>query len=186
MTEAQLADGPFKPVLLTCAAGVIISLVLPLAGSAAGWQFLAATDAARDTGANIAEYLFAWFSLIGLGVLGTVAMLAKRYRVAAVGWVLTAMSLVFAVLSMWLRNTTKLLDIGHGPGFYLALVAVAIGVFAYVPAITRRAVTPSTQTAPPESNELAQLQRAATEAHSGNPLLVDDRRARAARRHKQQ
>lgn len=186
MNEAQLADGPFKPTLLTCAAGVIVSFFLPFAGSARGWQFLAATDATRDAGANIAEYLFAWFSLIGLGVLGTVAMLAKRYRVAAVGWILTAMSLVFAVLSMWLRNTTALLDIGHGPGFYVALVEVVIAVFAYVPAITRRAGTSSTQSAPQENDELAQLQRAATESHSGNPLLVDDRRARAARRHKQQ
>lgn len=186
--KAQLADGPFKPILLTCAAAVIVSLFLPFAGSVPGWQFLSVSDAAYETGANIAEYLFVWFSLVGLGVLGAIAMLAKRYRVAAVGWVLTSMSLVFALLSVWLRNTTKLLDTGHGAGFYIAVVAVLIAVFAFVPAIIRRSEREQVdvQTARGETDQLAALQRAASESHSQNPLLVDDRRARAASRRKPQ
>ena len=141
-------------------------------------------------GASIAEYLFSWFSLVGLGVFGTCAVVLRRYRLAAAGWVLTGMALVFALMSVWLRRSTMAVDMpGHRAGMYLAMAAVLVAVFAYVPLITRRGgeqeAIAMERAAAQGTDEVALAQRAAAEhAHERNPLLVDDRRARAAERHR--
>mgnify|MGYP006961971793 FL=1 len=137
--SSSLADTPARWVVLACAAFLLVSLLLPFAGGAAGWRFLVPGDASRAAGASIAEYLFTWFSLVGLGVCGTLSVALRRYRLAAAGWVLTGMAVVFALMSVWLRRSTTAADVpGHGAGIYLAMAAVLVAVFAYVPLITRR------------------------------------------------
>ncbi|WP_066524821.1 Rv2732c family membrane protein [Corynebacterium bouchesdurhonense] len=184
----SIADTPARWVLLACAALMLVSLLLPFAGGAAGWRFLVPTEASRGAKASIAEYLFTWFSLVGLGVCGTLAAALRRYRLAAVGWVLTGMAVVFALMSVWLRRSSATADMpGHGAGIYLAMAAVLAAVFAYVPVITRRGGEQEAiaveRAAAQGTDEVALAQRAAAEhAHEPNPLLVDDRRARAAER----
>lgn len=188
--SSSLADTPARWVLLACAALLLVSLLLPFAGDTAGWRFLVPAEASRAVGASIAEYLFSWFSLVGLGVFGTCAVVLRRYRLAAAGWVLTGMALVFALMSVWLRRSTTAVDMpGHRAGIYLAMAAVLVAVFAYVPLITRRGgeqeAIAMERAAAQGTDEVALAQRAAAEhAHEPNPLLVDDRRARAAERHR--
>lgn len=188
--SSSLADTPARWVLLACAALLLVSLFLPFAGDTAGWRFLVPAGASRAVGASIAEYLFSWFSLVGLGVFGTCAVVLRRYRLAAAGWVLTGMALVFALMSVWLRRSTTAVDMpGHDAGIYLAMAAVLVAVFAYVPLITRRGGEQESiameRAAAQGTDEVALAQRAAAErAHEPNPLLVDDRRARAAERHR--
>lgn len=182
----RLADGPERWILLGCAAVLLVALFLPYAGSASGWQILGVSAAAKAAHTTVTEYLFTWLSFIGLGVLTTTAMAARRYSLAAIGWVLTVISLVNALLAIWLRRSSSAALDPHGPGIYLAMLAVLVAAFAYIPAIFRRAEEQQAITveraAEQGSDELAQLQREASQHE--NPLLVDDRRARAAERHK--
>lgn len=188
--SSSLADTPARWVVLACAALILASLLLPFAGGAAGWRFLVPGDASRAAGASIAEYLFTWFSLVGLGVCGTLSVVLRRYRLAAAGWVLTGMAVVFALMSVWLRRSTTAADVpGHGVGIYLAMAAVLVAVFAYVPLIAQRGgeqeAIAAERAAAQGTDEVALAQRAAADhAHAPNPLLIDDRRARAAERHR--
>lgn len=192
---AKLADGTFRWVLLGCAAVYLVALFLPFAGGASGWNVLAATDAARSAETKITEYAFTWVSFLGLGVVTTIAMLTRRYRVAVVGWLLTGVAMVLSVLAIWLRRSSTTWEAGlhHGPGIYLAILCVIVAVFAYIPAITRRAAEQADiareRMALQGTDEVALAQRAAAErAHAAeqNPLLIDDRRARAAQRHQRE
>ena len=138
-TGARLADGPYRWVLIACAAIYLIGLFLPFVGSTSGVQVLIRSSAAQASNVNMTEYLFAWISFAGLAVVTTIAMLARRYGLAALGWALTVISVAFAMFSLWLRNAAAA---GggepHGVGAYLAMVAVLVAALAYAPAIIRR------------------------------------------------
>ena len=187
-TGARLADGPYRWVLIACAAIYLIGLFLPFVGSTSGVQVLIRSSAAQASNVNMTEYLFAWISFAGLAVVTTIAMLARRYGLAALGWALTVISVAFAMFSLWLRNAAAA---GggepHGVGAYLAMVAVLVAALAYAPAIIRRsdeqqAITVE-RAAVQESDELSLLQRDGA-TKPVNPLLVEGGRARAAERHK--
>jgi len=184
--SGRLADGPARWVLLTCTAAYLIALFLPFAGAATGWQLLAITDASRDAEAAVTEYLFTWAAIIGLGVLTPIAVVSRRFAAAVAGWMVTGISSVFWLLAMWL-------GLDHGAGIYLAIAAVVVAIAAYIPALGRRGEQQQEiarqRAAAQGTDDVARLQRSATEqshAHeqAQNPLFIDDRRARAAERHK--
>ncbi|WNI12410.1 hypothetical protein RIU96_09340 [Corynebacterium sp. Z-1] len=170
----------------------VIALFLPFAGNVAGWQILTFTDAADAVQAKLTEYAFTVLSFIGLVVLTSLVLATRRFPLAAAGWMFTTVSFLISILAIWLRRTSSAFDQGfyHGPGIYLAIVAVGIAVFAYIPVVLRRSETQSEiaerRGALEGRDEVALAQRAATRetASRENPLLVDDRRARAAERHK--
>lgn len=186
-TGAKLADGAFRWVLLACVAVYFLALLLPFAGEATGFQVLSLGGVARTSNTTIAEYLFVWLSFAGLGVCTTIAMLARRFGLGAIGWVLTVMSAVMALLSVWLRSTSPALTQTYGAGAYAAMVVVLVASLTYIPAMVRRADEQQAITveraAAQDTDELTRLQREAA-TKPVNPLLVDDRRARAAARHK--
>ncbi|MCT1583904.1 Rv2732c family membrane protein [Corynebacterium sanguinis] len=169
----------------------LVSLLLPFAGGVAGWQVLAFSDAAAGVQTKLTEYAFTVLSFIGVGVLTSLVLATKRFAFAAAGWMLTTVSLFISILAIWLRRTSAAFDAGyhHGPGIYLAIVAVGIAVFAYIPVVLRRSDTQSEiaerRGALEGQDEVALAQQAASREAGGenNPLLVDDRRARAAERH---
>ena len=187
----RLAGGPVRWVLVGCALLYLVGLVLPFVGSVAGWHILGATDTARGAHVTIAEYVFTWASFIGLGVITPAAMSTRRYELAALGWVITAISLVNAFLAIWLRRSSaeaaEGMAIAYGPGMYVCVVAVFIAVFAYIPVILRRSDAQlelaRQRAVAPETDPVAKLQHSAAERvheQQPNPLLIDDRRRRAA------
>lgn len=162
------------------------ALFLPFVGEASGWQVLAASRAAEGAHTAITEYAFAWLSLLGVGILATLAVALQRFALAVPAWMVTTVSLVASVLGIWLRNSGGV-EISRGTGYYLAILAVVVVVFTLFPLILSR--NANQEDAAREralaqgSDEVALAQRAATRQQE-NPLLVDDRRARAAQRHK--
>lgn len=185
MASKRLELGSTRWVLAGAVAVYALALFLPFAGGVAGWQVLAFSDAAASVQTKLTEYLFTVLSFIGLGVLTTVAVATRRFPVAALGWMVTTVSLFISILALWLRRTSTAFDAGyhHGPGIYLAIVAVAVAVFAYIPVVLRRDGAEGTRG---ERDDVALAQQEATRraADEENPLLIDDRRARAAERHR--
>lgn len=186
-TAASTVDmGAKRWVLAAAAALYLVAMVLPFVGDASGWQVLAATGAAKEAQTAITEYVFAWISLIGIGILTTLAVVTQRFAITVPAWMVTTVSLVFSVLGIWLRNSSGL-GISRGPGYYLAILCVVAVVFTTFPLILSRnesQVAVARERAESQGkDEVAMAQRAATRQQD-NPLLIDDRRSRAAQRHK--
>jgi len=178
--------GAKRWVLAAAVAIYLVALFLPFVGGASLWQVLAVTDAAKDAQTAITEYVFAWISLIGVGVLTTLAVATQRFALAVPAWMVTTVSLVYSVLGIWLRNSNAS-GISRGPGYYLVLLAVVIVVFTAFPLILSRneeqAAVAQKRAEAQGKDEVALAQRAAAREQE-NPLLIDDRRARAAERHR--
>ena len=178
--------GAKRWVLAAAVAIYVVALFLPFVGGASLWQVLAAIDAAKDAQTAITEYVFAWISLIGVGVLTTLAVATQRFAFAVSAWMVTTVSLVYSVLGIWLRNSNAS-GISRGPGYYLVVLAVVIVVFTVFPLILSRneeqAAVAKQRAEAQGKDEVALAQRAATREQE-NPLLIDDRRARAAERHR--
>ena len=177
--------GAKRWVLAAAVAIYLVALFLPFVGGASLWQVLAATDAAEDAQTAITEYVFAWISLIGVGILTTLAVATQRFALAVPAWMVTTVSLVYSVLGIWLRNSNAS-GISRGPGYYLVVLAVVIVVCTVFPLILSRneeqAAVAQKRAEAQGKDEVALAQRAATREQE-NPLLIDDRRARAAERH---
>ena len=178
--------GAKRWVLAAAAALYLVAMVLPFVGDASGWQVLAAAGAAKEAQTAITEYVFAWISFIGVGILTTLAVVTQRFAITVPAWMVTTVSLVFSVLGIWLRNSSGL-DISRGPGYYLAILCVVAVVFTTFPLILSRNESQATvaleRAESQGKDEVAMAQRAATKQQD-NPLLIDDRRSRAAQRHK--
>ena len=178
--------GAKRWVLAAAAALYLVAIVLPFVGDASGWQVLAAASAAKDAQTAITEYVFAWISFIGVGILTTLAVVTQRFAITVPAWMVTTVSLVFSVLGIWLRNSSGL-GISRGPGYYLAILCVIAVVFTTFPLILSRNESQATvaleRAESQGKDEVAMAQRAATKQQD-NPLLIDDRRSRAAQRHK--
>lgn len=186
-TAASTVDmGTKRWVLAAAAVLYLVALFLPFVGEAAGWQVLGAAGAAKDARTTITEYVFAWVSFIGVGVLTPLAVATRRFTLAVPAWMVTTVSLVFSVLGIWLRNSSGL-GISRGPGYYLAILSVIVVVFTIFPLILSRnesqAAVARERAEAQGKDEVALAQRAAIREQE-NPLLIDDRRSRAAQRHR--
>ena len=187
---SQITMGTRRWVLAVCAVVYLVALVLPFAGGVAGWQVLGLTQASRDASTTVTEYLFVWFSFIGVGVLASLAVALRRFAVIVPAWMITTVSAVFSILGIWLRNQSAP-DTSRGIGYYLAMLAVFVAVFTLFPLLLSRSesqVKAADARAKAQArDDVALLQQSATHqanAREENPLLVDDRRARAAERHR--
>lgn len=187
---ATLEMGSRRWVLAACAGLYLFAMFLPFAADASGWDMLASTQAAQDAQTKITEYAFVWCSFIGLGVLTSLTVIFRRFALGVPAWMVTTVSFAVSLMAIWLRRSSSTYDLGlrHGLGIYLAILAVAVAVFTLFPVLfgrSEQAREAAQQRARAQgSDEVALAQRSATSRVEGNPLLIDDRRARAAERHK--
>lgn len=187
---ASLEMGASRWVLAACCALYFVAMFLPFAAGASGWDMLAATQAARDAQTKITEYVFVWCSFIGLGVLSTATVLLRRFALGLPAWMVTTVSFAVSLMAIWLRRSSSTYDLGlrHGPGIYLAILAVGVAVFTLFPLLFGRneqqRQAAQARAEAQDRDDVALAQRAATGKHADNPLLHDDRRARAAERHR--
>ncbi|MDY5785990.1 MULTISPECIES: hypothetical protein [unclassified Corynebacterium] len=183
--------GTSRWVLAGCVVAYIVALFLPFAGTASGWQILCATAAADEVQTKLTEFAFVWISFLGLVVLTSLVVATRRFVFAAPAWMACGIALLGSVLAIWLRRTSSTFDAGfhHGPGIYLAIAAVAVAVIAYIPVVFGRSAQQEEiarlRARTDQRDDVAIAQSDATNSRGeANPLLVDDRRARAAERHK--
>lgn len=168
----------------------VLALTLPFAGDTAGWRVLTFTES--DTfDVAIGERVFAVLSFVCLPVFTLLLVIMRRTVFALFAWMAGCVSLVAALLGLWLRQTGST-GAATGAGMYLAIACVLVAVPFLTAAWTRR---------DPEQQEMEALRREQTEfnpvaeaqAAAGHQsvrraedagTLIDDRRARAAQRHR--
>lgn len=185
---AHLDLEPVRWVLAGTWVVFVISLLLPHAGDITSWEVLAMQ---RGDAVRIPERVFVVLATVAVGVVGGLLALTKRTTVAMVGFLATGMALIAALLGLWSR--IQLAETTGAPGVNVAMLLQAACVVVQLACICRVILkrTPE-QLAAQERRAKAASQLdavgAAQREASGdplevNPLLVDDRRARARRRH---
>lgn len=111
---------------------LLLSLVLPHAGGARGFDVLLSTDAARAEHIGLPSRIFVWFAvLFGIG-FSLLALMTRRWVLAWIAVAGSAIGSVFGVFSIWHRQTPGLGNYhGAGPGIGLILGAIAIIVLTF-------------------------------------------------------
>ncbi|KQB86565.1 hypothetical protein [Corynebacterium lowii] len=190
---AKLWLGTPGYVLLGVFIFYVVSLFLPQVTGVSGFEVLVHSDAASAAGVKVTEYVFSTCAFLGVGVFTALTLTLRRTAFALIAWMFSTVALVEALLALWLRQTRPGAEAATsaGPGMYLAIASVIAAVVVYSMIALSRS---------PEQEKIAQ-QRARTEdfdevgyvqraalikqqrrGEEDNPLLLDDRRARAAQR----
>lgn len=176
--------------LAVAAVAFFLSLVLPYAGSAHGWEALLLGVGSEGVKISLMEVVAAWLRLLGLGILTPLTLLTHRTNLGLVAWMMVTVAFFISLWGFWFRGST-----GDGPGIgmWLAVVASGAAFLAYSLVALRR--SPAQQEAEAraraaagELDSVARLQSevAFNAPAEENPLLVDDRRRQAAARHRHQ
>ncbi|WP_054814404.1 Rv2732c family membrane protein [Nocardia arizonensis] len=111
---------------------LLLSLVLPHAGAARGFDVLLGTEVGRIEHIGLPSRIFVWFTVIfGVG-FSLLALMTRRWVLAWIAVAGSAVASVFGVLSIWHRQTPGLGNYqGAGPGFGLILGTVAVMVLTF-------------------------------------------------------
>ncbi|QGU04828.1 Rv2732c family membrane protein [Corynebacterium comes] len=168
----------------------VVSLFLPQAGEVRGFEVLLQLEPAQEAGIKITEYVYALLIFLGVGVLTPLLLITRRSAVAAMAWMLTTVGLAYSIFAIWLRQTRSSADDGveMNIGFWLSVLAVTLAFFGFAFVVMRRspeqAEIAQARAESDNLDEVGRLQQNANVAVESNPLLIDDRRARATERHR--
>lgn len=192
--EKQSADnidlGVRRWVLAASIVLFIVALILPFAGDAAGWQMLTFTEP-DDINVAVGERVFTVLSFVCLVVFTLLLVITQRTKFALFAWMAGCVSLVAALLGLWLRQTGTSGDT-TGAGMYLAIACVIVAVplltAAWMHRDPRQQEMEALRREQTDFNPVAEVQADAghqSVRHAENAeTLIDDRRARAALRHR--
>ncbi|AKK11297.1 Rv2732c family membrane protein [Corynebacterium uterequi] len=170
-------------------------MVLPYAGPVRGYEVAFVLPGARDAGMKITEYIFAILGTLGMGVFTLATLVTKRTVFALVAWMFSAVAAFSSLLAVWLRQTrpSSFDGINLGIGVWLLSAAALIAVCAYSMSALRRnpeqAALAQARSEADDLDEVGRAQRALLDARRRSEeqlpeYLKDDRRRRAAERHR--
>lgn len=178
---AYLSLEGYWPALVGSVALWCAYLMLPHTAGLRGIDVIAGAD-----GASLMEAVFAWAGTAA--AVGTALVLATRLTMLAwVSWMLWGLSFFTSLWAVWALGSAA----GAGYGFYLGLLGAVVGTVAFALVVFRKspeqvAAEQRARAAAAQLDPVGQAQADATRAFdaAANPLLIDDRRAQAAARHR--
>ena len=111
---------------------LLVSLVLPHAGAARGFDVLLGSEVAGIEHIGLPSRIFVWFVLVfGIG-FSLLALMTRRWALAWLAVAGSAIGSAFGVFSIWHRQTPGINNyVGAGPGFGLILGTLAIMVLTF-------------------------------------------------------
>ncbi|MCS5479170.1 hypothetical protein NYP18_05830 [Corynebacterium sp. YIM 101645] len=179
-------------LLVAALALYVVSLVLPQAGQVRGYEVLLQLEPAREAGIKITEYVYSILVFLGVGVLSTLVLITRRTALASLAWMFTTVGFAYSIFAVWLRQTRPTAEDGveMNIGFWLSLLAVGLAFLGFAFVVLRRSpeqaeIARARAQADP-LDEVGRMQQNANFSADTNPLLQDDRRARASERHRPQ
>lgn len=190
--EAKTLElGDKKWYLVAAVTLYLVGILLPHIRGVAGWQVLFFTDTASDANIRLAEYVFYILGAIGVFLFSLGTLTLKRTWMAWVAWIFSCVTVVYAVLATWMRQTSTGTDHTFvNVGMIIATVGAISAVWGLSGLIMARsdrqweivdmrASHEELDTVEATQRDLLRQQQNDPE---NNPLFVDDRRARVARR----
>ncbi|MFC8046635.1 hypothetical protein [Nocardia sp. NPDC057353] len=128
----EIDPGARALVVAIAVFALLLSLVLPHAGSARGFDVLLFTEPARFEHIGLPSRVFVWFvTVFGIG-FSLFALMTRRWALAWIAVAGSAVGSVFGMLSIWHRQTPGLDNyIGAGPGIGLIVAAIAAVVLTF-------------------------------------------------------
>lgn len=181
----------FRWMLITAVIIWVAYLILPHSGSTRGYEITFLLPSAREGNVQITEFIYAILIGLGLGVFSTLVLITERAVFGLIAWMLSTVGLFYSIFAIWLRQTGPgaAENDGVSIGMLFSVFGVALAVFAYCCVALRR--DPEQRTiaeARSRNDNLDEVGRAQRELldreREQNPLLIDDRRQRAAERHR--
>ncbi|WP_175973104.1 Rv2732c family membrane protein [Corynebacterium sp. Marseille-Q2823] len=182
--------GKHKYALIVSVLAWAAYLVLPYAGDARGWEALFVGGTAEGVRISLMETVSAWLALGGVGILTTATIITRRTKLALVAWMMTTISFFANLWGFWYRDSAA--D-GAAIGMYVGVFSTLVAFLVYCQVALRR--SPEQLAAAERVREVAghldhvgvlQTEAATELPAEQNPLLIDDRRSRAASRHRRQ
>ncbi|WP_442790664.1 Rv2732c family membrane protein [Nocardia sp. NBC_01329] len=128
----EIDPGVRAMVVAVAVFALLVSLVLPHAGSARGFDVLLGSEAATAEHIGLPSRIFVWFVLVfGIG-FSLLALMTRRWVLAWIAVAGSAIASAFGVFSIWHRQTPGLNNyVGAGPGIGLMLGTLAIMVLTF-------------------------------------------------------
>ena len=133
------------------------------------------------------ETVSAWLALIGLGILTPVTLFTRRATPGLIAWMLVTVSFFANLWGFWFRGSTA--D-GASLGMWVGMLATFLAFLAYSMVALRR--SPEQRAAEEKvrasAGQLDEVGKIQSDIASPQPqeMLVDDRRKKAAERHRHQ
>lgn len=173
----------------------LVGLMLPHSGSVRGFHVVIFQAERLGLKIGIAEIVFVILGTLAVVIFGGLLLLTKRTVFANISFLLSGMASFASLLGIWMRlqDRENTGGPGVGIGLLLEVLAVMITVYALSFMVMRRSDEQeriAKQRAQQDNlDEVGKVQRDAfiSQRHNTpetNPLLIDDRRKRAAERHR--
>ncbi|MGD7001066.1 hypothetical protein [Corynebacterium halotolerans] len=186
----RISLGNHAGLLIGALALWLVSLALPVTSEARGFEVLVLT-LPGETGATLAEFIHSVLVFLGVGLFNLLLLITRRTIFSWLAWLFTGIGLFYSLFALWMRQTQSNENM-VGIGLYVSILAVLLATYALSSVILRRdpdQVSIAEERASSDNlDAVGRAQRAATsaraEADEVNPLLVDDRRSRAAERYR--
>ncbi len=184
----------YRWFMLAALIAFALGLVLSHSGDVRGFDVLLNNDKAQQGEVRIAETIFVIFGTLAAVVLNAIVLITRRTAVANIQYLIGGIALLFSLFALWMRLQSKEVDGASGIGIGLVLEVAAIIVLIYAMSCVIFARSEEQRNAAAlraEHNELDSVGLAQQESMrsrgfdsaQSNPLLVDDRRKRAAQKH---
>ncbi|PRQ10553.1 hypothetical protein C1Y63_10920 [Corynebacterium sp. 13CS0277] len=188
--------GPLLLPIVLGMMGVFVSLFLPHSGRVIGLDVLFFSDTARAYVTTVPERIYIWLAIIGPFLLTVATVVTRSMGIALAAWATSGAAMFYSLFAIWMRQSRPPTEPGSGPSIGLVIGAVSVTIVAVCLSIVvfrrsalqramaelRSAPAAPDAVASVQDEILHQEQQRATE----NSVLVDDRRARAARRRRTQ
>ncbi|MBV7295280.1 hypothetical protein KRX51_05015 [Corynebacterium sp. TAE3-ERU12] len=187
---------PLTPALipvLVFAILLIMSLFLPHSGPVLGLDVLLDTDVAQVNSTKAPERIYSVLALVS-ALLAFATLLSRSAVVALFGWGFACVTTVYSMFAGWMRQTRPLTITGEGISYGLVLgmiaafgLAVSFSLLVFR-RTTRQAAIALARREHVHSDPVLRAQQqylrsGLTPNTQTNLEVVDDRRARARRRH---
>ncbi|WP_067704840.1 Rv2732c family membrane protein [Nocardia jejuensis] len=128
----EIDPGVRAMVVAVSVFALLISLVLPHAGTARGFDVLLYDAAAQTEHIGLPSRVFEWFVVVfGIG-FSVLALITRRWVLAWIAVAGSAIGSVFGILSIWHRQTPGVDNYsGAGPAVGLIVATIAIIVLTF-------------------------------------------------------